>query len=40
MIIHYDTIEEMVDIIEHLIRKGLNFEVITNSNQIRLGGGY
>ena len=40
MIIHYDTIEEMVDIIEHLVRKGLTFEVFTMSEQIKLEGGY
>jgi hypothetical protein len=40
MIIHYDTIEEMVNIIEHLVRKGLTFEVNTMSSQIKLGEGY
>ena len=40
MIIHYDTIEEMVDIITHLVRKGLTFEVCTKSGTIYLGGGY
>ena len=40
MIIHYDTIEEMADIIEHLVRKGLTFEVFTLRGQIKLGGGY
>ena len=39
MIIHYDTIEEMVNIIEHLVRKGIEFEVFTMSGQIRLSGG-
>ena len=40
MIIHYDSIEQMVEIVEHLVRKGLTFEVFTISGQIKLGGGY
>ena len=40
MIIHYDTIEEMVDIVDYLVRKGLTFEVFTMRGHIKLSGGY
>jgi hypothetical protein len=40
MIIHYDTIEEMVDIVEQLVKRGLNFTVFIDQGRIELGGGY
>jgi hypothetical protein len=40
MIIHFDSIEQMVEIVEHLVRKGLTFEVYTGTGEIKLVGGY
>ena len=40
MIIYYQEMSEMLDIVEGLLRKGLTFEVHTMSCKIVLTGGY
>ena len=40
MTIEYTTIEEMVEIVQGLVMKGLTFEVLTSKCQIKLTGGY
>ena len=40
MTIEYTTIEEMVEIVQCLVMKGLTFEVLTSTRQIKLTGGY
>jgi hypothetical protein len=40
MTIHYQTIEEMTEIIQRLVMSGLTFKVTTSTNTIELTGGY
>jgi len=40
MRIHYDNIDEMLDLIKGLVIRGLTFEVNTNAQIIKLTGGY
>ena len=40
MIIYYDTLEEMIEIVSGLVRQGLTFQVQTNKQTIELTGGY
>lgn len=40
MTIEYTTIEEMIEIVQGLVMKGLTFEVLTSTRQIKLTGGY
>ena len=40
MIIHYDTTQEMIDIVKGLVMAGLRFNVITATQTIELTGGY
>jgi hypothetical protein len=40
MIIHYESINEMLDIVKGLVVRGLTFKVRTESETIELTGGY